>query len=242
MPRLGTKGEVYNDVSRYGFIIDATGGGSSTTTAAYAAGVSVVAVASATNYAAGDIIRILSSGGFELATIESIATLNLTLRSPTIFAHPSGAAVVEQVKVTIGELVPASFQVTPNTTPTQIQSDTFRGVFATLYKDAMFTVNAATWNHSLENLALVHGIPDTAITGTGTASSPRRLVTTTANLMQLQNVSIFAEGHINSGTTQEVRVWNVDITPTGARTYGTGTGVQVPLTAIGRATETLEYP
>lgn len=242
MPRLNTQSEVYNDVSRYGFIMDAIGGGTSTTTAAYAAGVTVIAVASATNYAAGDPIRMLSSGGFEENIIESIASLNLTLRMPTAFAHPTGAAVVERVKVTLGELAPGSFQVTPNTTANQIKSDTFRGVYCTLYTDAMFTVNAATINHSLENLAFVHGVADSAITGAGTTSSPRRILLTTQNLMALQNISIFGEGHIKSGVTQEVQVWNVDITPTGNRTYATGTGVPVPLTAIGRANAILEYP
>lgn len=75
----------------------AGGGGSSTTTAATVVGATSVAVAVATNFAAGDYIKIDTGSLGEYRVITSVAALVLSFRDPLLQAHASGVAVVETV-------------------------------------------------------------------------------------------------------------------------------------------------
>jgi hypothetical protein len=250
MARAGTNIEVIKDITQAGYIMDASGGGNSTLTVAVTQAQAdaktqvTVTVASATGFLAGDLIRLGSANLLEENIVDSIAANVLTLRMPVVYAHAIGEAAVERIKVPLGEVLPGTFKVTPNATYNQIKTDTTKGVYITLYTDAMFTANVSIINHSLENLAFAHGLGEgtTVITGAGTTASPRRLVLTTQNLMQLQNISLYCVGHRSDGVTQEQQIWSVDLTPNGDRTYATGTGVPAPITAIGRANATLEYP
>ncbi len=250
MARLNTNIEVPKDITAGGYISDQSGGGSTTLTVAVTQAQAdaktqlTVTVASATGLAAGDPIRIGTGNLGEENIIDSIASLVLTLRMPVCYAHATGEAVVERSKVIVGEITTDGFKVTPNASYNQVKTATTKGVYVTLYTDAMYTAVMSTVNHSLENLAFAHGVGEgsTAITGALTTASPRRLVLTTSNLMALQNISMFVIAHRGDGVTQEVQVWNCDMTPTGDRTYNTGSGVPVPITGIGRAVATLEYP
>lgn len=73
------------------------GGGSSTTTAATLVGDTSVAVASATNFSAGDVIKIDVGASAEYRTITSVVSLVLNFFTPLSLAHASGVAVVESV-------------------------------------------------------------------------------------------------------------------------------------------------
>lgn len=71
--------------------------GDSTLDGAHAAGVTTIAVASATNFAVGDPIKIDTGSVAEWRTITAIATNDLSFRDPLLFDHLTGVDVVEAV-------------------------------------------------------------------------------------------------------------------------------------------------
>lgn len=242
MPRLNTNVEVIKDITVAGYISDAGGGGNSTLSAATAIGATTAVVVSATGFLAGDLVRIGTGNQLEENIVDSIATNTLTLRSPLVYAHAIGEAAMERQKVVTGEVADSGVKISTTAAVNKLKTATTKGVYLTMYTDADYMVEWQVVNHSLENVATMHGMPEAAITGTGTTNSPRRLVTTMANLMTVTNISTFLIGHRNDGVTQEVQVWNVDLTPTGDRTYVTGSGVPLTITGAGRAVAQLEYP
>ncbi len=71
--------------------------GSSTTTAATLVGATTVPFTAATNFSVGDFFSIDTGSVKEYRQITTIASLNISFRDPLLFAHASGAAVVETV-------------------------------------------------------------------------------------------------------------------------------------------------
>lgn len=100
-----TKGKVYEAPVEVGVFADATVGPlATTTTALAAAGATVLALTAATNLVAGDWLRVSTSEGVEFHRIESIAALNVTIKTALLRAQAAGTSVVREVLVPFGSL------------------------------------------------------------------------------------------------------------------------------------------
>lgn len=181
MPRLNTNAEILHRLTEVGIHDDRSGGGSSTLSSLANAGAGTISVASSTNFATNDFIRIDRTEYNQITNITGAGPFTFTLKRNLEFAHASGAPVVETIDVPIGEVSTDGVMLDSQTEETPLKVGTQRGVYlyvpgATEQK-FVFTM----MNFSLENVAEAFGINPTTITGAGTSGSPYILTLNPAN-------------------------------------------------------------
>lgn len=174
MPRLNTGEEFFKDLNSVSlFTAKATTPGDSTITVSVAAGDAGVTVASPVNFNDTDFVVISGSGGAELrriagAPVADVLTLNYALRT----GQSVGARVLEMVEIPLGHIDESGVAVNTAQNQTQIKSATSRTPTATRNDAADLTFSCNLQGFNMENFALVFGLPDSAVSGTGTAADP----------------------------------------------------------------------
>lgn len=235
--RLNTNQEVWKQLTEVGLLLDSDDSDAASTTmnAAAAAGATALPVTSETDFSQGMLIRIGSGETLEENVVESTSSGNLTLRMPLLRAHSSGEAVVERMRVELGE--PTEDGVTVNTEGTveELPIATSRTPYLRQLVAAAFQMTFTIVNFNLENLAAAHGAAESNITGSGTSSSPYALGLIDTILNTLQNASFYAQGVVQNGTTYEVQLFAVEMSASVSLNLRIGVGAgAIPLDGQGK--------
>lgn len=238
--RNNNSGEVYRDLDEAGYIRDVAAGASTTLSAAVLAGAATFSVVSAVGIIAGDLLRIDSNDKIEEVVVDSVAANVITPRDVIEFDHTAGMAVVEREKVNTGDVTDQGVAVQTTESSNTLNSSTKKGKILRLVSNAEHTFGWSVHNHSLENVAIAHGIPETRITG-GTGGKPKRLVVSHKALSTLKNVSVYFIGTREDGKKVELQGWGADLSGNSTNTYNTGTGVPVQIQASVSAKVYLEF-
>lgn len=174
MPRANAGTEVLAEVTEVGVMTDvAASPGNTTLTAGVAAGATLISVASATNFTAGDLFRIGNRPLIEAGEIESIATLDFTLKSALGDAYASGEVVREIEDTPIGDVTEDGVAIVFDGGETPVRSGTKYGVYTYIPSgDRAISCPFSLLNVELENFALAAGIVESDITGAGSAVDP----------------------------------------------------------------------
>lgn len=237
MARLNSPLEVFKQLTAVGLLRDSTDSDAASTTMddAAAAGATSLPVTSESDFSQGMLIRIGSGDTMEENVVESTAAGSLTLRLPLLRAHSSGEAVVERERVELGE--PSEDGVTVNTEGTveELPIATSRTPYLRQLIAAAFQMTFSIVNFNLENLAVAHGAPETGITGSGTDSSPYALGLIDSVLNTATNISFWAQGVVQNGTTYEVQVFAVEMSASVSLNLRIGVGAgAIPFDAQGK--------
>lgn len=211
MARLNTSAEVWDALTEVGYIRDVAAGTPSTLDGAHTEGDTTVNVAAGegSNFSEGDLIRIGSGEELEIVEIESIATDALTVFPGLGFDHDTGVAVVEQEKVDMGHVAEGGVTLEASEDTFEVRASTAQGVLIerTTGITQRLTWPAILW--SMENLAVVMGMAESEVTGSGTASDPDALHWIADKFNSLENASVYAVGTLEDGTNLELRGHNV---------------------------------
>ena len=215
MARINTNAEVFKQLTAVGIFRDnpATAAGDTTIDTAVAAGDVVIPVASETAFALNDIVRIGSGDTLEDNIVLSTAAGELTLKMPVAYDHAVGEVVHERVRITVG--APDENGITVRTNA-ELQEVATAISLKPYLRQVIGMTSELEWsllNFSLENLAAAAGIPETAITGAGTSTSPQSLVVLDTVVTSDENVTMWAQGLRQDDTTYEVHGWSVEMDP-----------------------------
>lgn len=227
MARLYKNAEIFSHVSEVGFMREATGTHGDTTLSANAAkGALSLTVTAITNFADGDYIAIGAPGDTqEIGQISGAPAGNtINLRSALAIAHLSGEEVFEVTRTKLGDLTDDGVDVTWGEGDfNAITAATKRGAVAYLVGHASQLLEFSILNTNPENVAAALGIPETNISGAGTAANPTRLDTAPDDFVTALAAAWYFTGIRKDGSTVEIQAWGVDVDPnTGAQKFTRG--------------------
>lgn len=232
MARTNTNAEVISEVSEVGIVDDvAATPGDTTLSTGPAKGDLTIDVVSATNFSPGDLFRIGDRPFLEGGEIETINTLEFTLKSVLSRAYASGEAVVEIADVPIGDLDESGIRIIHEGGDTPIRAGTQKGVYTYVPSGTeALSIEFALLNNSMENWAESIGRdPATAITGAGTTVDPYVLDVKESEFAQ-QPVRIwYFLGVRLDSTIVRVDAFSAKIfSPTGTMTFTQGEATVLP--------------
>jgi hypothetical protein len=233
MARKNTNEELWTVVSQFGILRDATAGtpGDTTTDAAASAGDALVSVVSETNFTAGDWIRIDGGNKMEVQQVLSTAAGQLNLEDELAFAHLSGVAVKELLRVDIGDITDDGVVRDTEVETAEVRAATTAQKYAELVTNVSGQVSANLLNHSPENLLASLGIAETELRGTGTTADPWIADLTFDSVGTVINEAVYFTGALNDGTTVEIQGWGAEWEGTQSVTYVRGGTVSLPIVA-----------
>ena len=216
--RLYKKAELFSDLREVGYIREATGThGATTLNGAVAKGATTITVTSATNFADGDIIIIDSGESMEIAQQSGAPAGNvITLRTALAMAHATGVAVLEGARTKLGDVTDDGVDCSPGEGDfNMIAAATKRGPVGYLAGHIAQLVEFGIEHLNLENVAAALGIPETAITGSGTAAAPHSLNLLPDDFATAADAAWYFTGVRKDGMNVEVQLWGVEVDPTG---------------------------
>lgn len=218
---MGLLDKKFNILTALYIFLDKTSGhGNSTAAAATVAGATTLTVASATNFAIGDDIRVGTGETMELVRISNLVTTTITTAKPLKYAHASGEPVVEQEAYNLGVPEADGVRIRFNGETTSIFSAVSRLAFGVLtgYVDL-----GASWRWpflTTDAIAMALGLPRTNVIGDGTAAhqtgtvGPRLFTTDGANFGTLQNANLVMVGTLNDNSVVKFELYNITFDPT----------------------------
>lgn len=214
-----TKGKVFSELSEVGLFADATVGPLSTSfSGAPAAGAIVLPLSSVTNLVAGDWLRIGSGDTVEFHRVESIAALNVTIKTPIYRAGHGADSVVRQVLVPFA--APSADGVTLSVAGSveTIRAGNRRMSIGFKPGAAITTLSFAVIDFLLANFARALGIPQAKIVG-GRLPLTGDVIST--DVVQ----GAYMKGLLQSGETQWINVWGCsqDVSNFAAQLTNSGT-------------------
>lgn len=195
MSRTNKKGELFSHLTSFGVFRDQTSTpGSTTLSAAVAAGASNLPMTATTNFTNGDYMRVDSAESVEILKIEGATNVSMPLREKVGKAHEAGVAVVEQTLTDLGHIADDGFKFNFSGSDNVVNSATRRLALGYLIGniEGIFEVQLEGFN--LENIATALGMPESAVTGSGTLASPNTLFTDGANFRTENDLSFGAWG------------------------------------------------
>jgi len=228
MARLNTNEELWVAVSEFGIFRDAAAGGSTVLSAAGSAADTSLTVSDETGFAANDMIRVSGGSGMEVHQVDTTGAGTITLKDELVFDHLNGAAVIEVVRVDIGDITDDGVTRDTEVETSEIRAATQAGTYATLVTNVNGRVSANLLNHSMENLLLSLGIDEANIRGTGTSGDPFIADITFNDIGTLANHACYFVGALNDGTTVEIHGWGVEFESNQSVTYVRGGSVSLP--------------
>lgn len=217
-----------------------SGGGSTTVSTAAAAGATSLVIASGTNFANGDDIRVGTGETMELARIASGGgTTTITLSKPLLFEHLVGEPVVEQGALNIGVPEAEGFRFTYSAETSDVFAATQRLAFGSLtgYVDVR-----ASWRYPVvttDVMAMAFGVPRANVIGDGTAAAqtgtvgPRLFTSDGVLFGAITNVNVVAVGTLQDGSPARLELYNFNIDPTGVNvSFARGQLSTVPVAGL----------
>jgi hypothetical protein len=218
MPRLYKKAELFSDLKEVGYMREATAThGDTTLTAAAAAGATSLTVAAIANFADGDYFLIGTNEGMEIAQVSGTpAGSTINLRSPLALAHANGEVVKEVTRTKLGDVTDDGVDCSPGEGDfNMIPAATKRGPVGYLMGHIAQLVEFGIEHLNLDNLAAALGIPETNITGSGTAAAPHSLNVLPDSFSTAIDAAWYFTGVRKDGMNVEIQLWGVEVDPTG---------------------------
>lgn len=148
-----------------------SGGLSTTTTGAVARDANVFPVAAATNVAGGKYYLVTGGGKSQIVWVQSLATLNVTVRTRAAYAFPSGSTFVELEAVLFSGLKEGTTEFRTGGSVRPLKFDNQRVQAGHLAGSALFTLAVQPTARTLEMLRLQSGLPTSAISGSSLIES-----------------------------------------------------------------------
>lgn len=231
MSRTNKKGELFSHLSFMGVFRDkSTTPGTTTTSAVVDAKSATLPITAVSSFSNGDYVRVDSGETVEILKIQGTPATALPLREPTGMAHDSGVEVVEQVLTNLGNISDAGFRMNLSGDDSAVFSAT-RGLAVGYLKgnlEMIFEVELEGFN--LANIATVLGIPESAITGTGSLESPHSLFSNGENIRTENDLSFLAQGARKDGKIVNFFMMGVELDFTALTTaLARGTPALLPL-------------
>ena len=158
---LDTKASVFDYLLEAGTL--AAGALTTTTTGSVAAGASVIPLTAVTGLAIGSILEIDTGDNIEHVMVQSIASLNVTLKTPLYRAHASGITVTSRTATRFAAIGDAGVTLSISGSQDQINAADFR--FPVAYRNGTANITLAVPVLGLTQEVLVQalGMPSTAI-------------------------------------------------------------------------------
>jgi hypothetical protein len=236
---MPAKSKILNRVAAAYVVRDSTGTFGSTTVspAALAKGATSINIASGTNFANGDVIRIGSGDEMELCRVTAGGgTTTLTVANPLAFAHAIGEAVVEQTVYDLGDTDEGGVTLEATGEVIDLTAATKRLVFQSLTGYVSLSGMVQLHGLSMHNLAVALGIPFASVTGAGTAADYYQLVTDGNDFLSEQNMSFIVVGTTMDGSVVRCELWGCDMDYSSISfTLGRGKATPVPLKFVASA-------
>ncbi len=219
MPVLDQKFDILTNLHVFTDVL--TGGLNTTLGAAALKGATALTLASGTNSANGDDIRIGTGETMELARIATGGgTTSIVLEKELKFDHLNGEAVVEQQANSFGTPEADGFRFSFGAETLDVFSAVARLAYGTLtgYVDI-----GASWRYptiTVDSIALSLGIPRANVIGNGTAAAqtgtvgPRLFTTDGVAFGGLTNVNVVITGLKKNGSHFRLDLYNASFDPT----------------------------
>jgi hypothetical protein len=211
MTRLNRKTEIFDRLTKVELIREKTGThGNTTLSAGVAAGASSLSVGAITNFSDLDYLIVDTGEFMEVNQVNGApAMTTITLKTPLVYAHTISQQVKEADLIDLGHIEAGGIQFALGGQFIEINSAIRR---LTLAYSAGYTSMSATlqlMGFNAENLALALGMPETAITGTGTVSDPWTLLMGADSLDTVVDQGIRLTGARKDGGMVQLDLWGV---------------------------------
>lgn len=231
MTRLNNKKELWAHLSEVGVMRD-TSGINTTVGANAAAGATSLTVASGTGSANGDIFRLNDGNIQQLNEISSGGgTTSWTLKYPLYYAVVTGDVAVEQLKTPLGHIVDGGVTVDFTGDDNAANVATRRLVLGYLTGHMEISASWAVLGLNPENYASRLGMLESNVTGSGTPSSPNRLVIDGTKIKEQNDLAWYFNGVRKDGGFVEFQIWGAELDWTGSQQYGRGAVSSMPFKA-----------
>lgn len=236
MPRKNRQGELLARIDEVGVFRDAAGGGSSTVAGAPPAADSYAAltVASATNFLAGDWMRVGPTDDADVNRIESVAGADLTPRFPHFRLRAVGDPVVELTQVNFGGIDRNGAAVRSTMGMEEVVDATRRLSIGHLLQNLQIVVSFSVNGFSAENIAAALGMLDTSANitpGALTAADPERMAILGDKVTEQADLAWYVNGTRKDGRFIGFQFWGVQVDYTQVRhALARGRAAPVPFT------------
>ena len=216
MPRLNKKAELFSHLTEVGVMREASGvHGDTTLSIAAAAAATVLEVPATGDFTAGDYVMIDAAESMEIAQVDIQSPTQLKARNGIYRAHPVGTPVVEVVRTILGDLTDEGVQLALaegdfNAILSATQREPVGYIAGHIAQMAEFGI----LNLSPENLCAALGIPESAISGSGSAAEPTKLDLMPDAFASEADAAWYFRGVRKDGMNIEVQLWGVEVDPT----------------------------
>ncbi|MDB4906364.1 MAG: hypothetical protein JWO05_1148 [Gemmatimonadetes bacterium] len=160
-----SKNSVWDAPSEVGIYAPAGGGGTSTLSAAAAAGATAIVLVSATNFAAGDRVKVNTGDLAEMHIVDNVAVNTLNLRGKLLRAQAIGVTAVEQLQTPFGGLSEEGVSIEVTGDKRDIKLATKRFEAGSVPGNAAISLMFSVIDFVLANIAYALAIPQSAISG-----------------------------------------------------------------------------
>lgn len=184
-----------------------------------------------TDHAVGEYIRVGSGSSLEVFKIDAIAVDVITPETPVLLAHAASEPVEKQDLVDLGDVSEDGVNRETSVERQEFRVSTQAGVYAVLIQNAGARLSWNLVNHSVENVLVSLGIPETLLLGSGTTADPFVAHVNPDDFNTVISESLFFRGTLRDGTTFEVRGFSADYDPNQTMTYARGNPALLPISA-----------
>lgn len=207
---LKTSAHIITQVDAAGIFVEAaTPDPETTIDVAVSAGDSSIGVADEGGAADGDILRIGTGDTMEIGVVASATTGSITLDQPVVYDHAVSEAVVEVSKLDMGHVGEGGVDFS-------ISEDIFEAGAATsakvLVRKTTRITQGITWpamEWTTTMLAHAFGIPQSSLTGDGTAATPYRFALDSNVLKTVVGANLYVECTNENGEVIEFQGWGL---------------------------------
>lgn len=233
--RLNTNAEVFSKLTEVGGISDMAAGEAGVLDAAAAAGDTTVdVVEDVTALVSGDFIRVGQDNELEVHEVDSVSgtgPFTVQLTTALVRDHAIGAEVQQVELLNYGAISDAGVNVDDSATVNEIFAATQFQVYVRLLQNQTSEFSWAMLNWSMENIAATLGIPESELTGSGTATAKDQLAVLGEALDSVQNYSLYFRGEREGGKLVEVMGFDASFDLNNAKNFLRGQQVDLPLAA-----------
>lgn len=238
MPRLNRKGELFSHIKQVRLIRDSTASpGNTTLSAAPVAGAGTISVASITNFAVAETIKVGNGERTEIRKIHpltapSAGVITLDTTTPLLYGHDIGEVVVEQAFDDLGPLSDAGLIIEHTGSVEDVNASTRRMLFSQLTGYYNIRLNFELLGFNVENLALAFAMNAARVLGAGTTAQPRVLtIGRDDEVGEFNDMAFEFLGARKDGTTVKLTAMACEIEPSPQFTVARGVKVPIPLAA-----------
>jgi hypothetical protein len=231
MTRLNTNQEVVHDLRTVGLYGDSATSTTLADTGGVSQGGTSVELTSATNIAAGDVIRVGTQGNTcDISIVDALSGTTANLKSKLAFDHANGVAITKLTFTDIGATTDAGVTLETSQDETSLAAGTQKGTYLYLPGAVEQSASWSMLNFNPENLAQAFG-QDESSTGLFVMTSPESITLNPNDFASLGEKAWKLEGLREDGATVTVHVFSAKVSSVNATiTINTGAPAEIPFT------------